>query len=170
MADQTIKCLLVPCDHAHIKFYLSWPSLASQMASLSVKFHMSFYIFQPWLKDHVCHGWVTTLQFVNLRFTQFAEFLYHHLHFITGWISSRGNLDNAGFRLLMFLRKFSWGRCQFPPNVCSKVYMVQMTMQCLCGFFCQLNFKISLTSDWNALGKPRGVHQTCTLSGIYHTR
>ena len=65
----------------------------------------------PWLSTH--------LQYVNLRFTQFGEFLHHHLHFETWWISSRGHMINASFKLL-FLRKFSWGRCKSPQGSTAK--------------------------------------------------
>ena len=79
------------------------------MASLSqvLVLYMHFNIFQPWLKDQISCGWITTLKFVNFWFMQFAEFPCHHLHFICRWIYSR-------IKPALFLGIFSGGRCKSP--------------------------------------------------------
>ena len=50
------------------------------------------------------------------------------------------------------------------------MYMLQLTVQYPGGFFCQLIFKMWPAHSWNVLGNSKGVHYTCTWSGIYHTR
>ena len=33
--------------------------------------NMNFDVFQPYLKDYVCHGWVSNFQYIDLWFRQF---------------------------------------------------------------------------------------------------
>ena len=120
-------------------------------------------IFEAWQKDHISCGWITTLKFVNFGLMQFAEFLHCHLHLIPRWIYSR-------IKPGLFLRIFSGSRCKSLLRVQSKMHMAWLTVQYPCGFIHQLIFEMWPACSQNVLRNSRGVHYTCTLSGIYHTR
>ena len=114
------KSLLVIHNHAHIKFNFIIISFSSkildQLNDLSFSqvlvLNMYINVFQPWLKDLICSGWVSTLQFANFGFAQFVEFLCCHLHFISGWICSR--IDS--FHWFILLRISSGGRSKSPQG------------------------------------------------------